>query len=1226
MHRALELRKQKIDSLVEERDKLVVLSDVKIRYLEKKLEEVTGKLAKAEKTAHFQKQRAETAEARISILNEMVQKYQLKIKEDSFDESIIVDNEEEEDSAVFRDEEARLSLTMRPSVAQQIFFNMGRKVEPMSPGLRQEDRSSLKPDHDKDYSSAEDIDSSDEDSDFDDSDTDRKRSRGEESKKAEQPVPKGAQTLRLKPSFRRQRTHSLIVSSMDDQMELVEGIQRKKSILLDPLDIAGASQNTRKKTVIMNDFGGNHKNDVKFQNLLRTLFNIPKSLLNINTESDAESGDVREKTWKEYIEKVSSFSKKDMLVEVSNIWKLQRKVRKIVRMFTIISAGTTPGDIMENIPLEIHNCVEIDKVILYILDRDTNHTVPISWTTRSTATDVADLEPQFEQLKEICKSGVYFCSTEIRQGYYENFLPISGRNAKLIGILYLVRRTPLTWSEKSILNYISHLCGQQISKLKVLEESERSRKNYENTIGFVKRIAGQMSFKDSCDSLLRMTKTLTKSKNAALLIADYNQKLLRYNGLSTHNGKCIAFGEGIAGKAFETGNTEFVRDCSFIDSEIHADTKQLVCIPIMGLDSRMFGVLELWNPENYTYTDNDIELSEMIASLTALCLQRSQAMEREHASAKRRLVMLRVSRTMMRMEKGKTVLQMISDSLKIADEVLTASRISLFLVDRIKKELWIQLSKDVTGIRIPMNTGIVGNVATEGRTLNIVDAYQDSRFNDSLDKQTGFHTKSILCMPIFAEQDGQVVAVIQVINKKNKDGEIISFDAHDEFILEGFCLEVGMMFGRMKYETQLEKIESDLIHTQKAKKKKEFASAMETYSLLKGYRQQHSTNQSSLASYAVIFKAVGRFRAKLKTLRDDETTEKANESVYDPNIQAIRKTTSRLASQKLPGLDYRPESDIHDVWLCTSQTTVGEAVKMIHSMFFSFNLVSLFRIDKSRLFDFIEIIIHSYRDVPYHNYKHALQVTTKVFHIIEKTRLRVEMRNVDHMSLIVAALAHDVDHPGLNNDYQVGTRSNLALLYNDTSVLENHHAAFLFRIVKENNIFEKLSLKKYFEVRKVIVSSILSTDMRQHFELTKKCQSFANDPKFDFDEMSDRMSICSIVVHSADISAQCSKRDEALRWTKMISDEFQYQALQNRVAGLETPSFMLNLSIESRRMKLQYEFIKYVVDPIWVTLSFVFPQVGALSRQLSDNAKFYEEEEERLKAVEPRKTSTAFRS
>ena len=67
-----------------------------------------------------------------------------------------------------------------------------------------------------------------------------------------------------------------------------------------------------------------------------------------------------------------------------------------------------------------------------------------------------------------------------------------------------------------------------------------------------------------------------------------------------------------------------------------------------------------------------------------------------------------------------------------------------------------------------MGTGIAGYVAETGETLNVQNVYADDRFNKGIDEQTGYTTKSILCMPICIR--GAVIGVVQMINKKTADG------------------------------------------------------------------------------------------------------------------------------------------------------------------------------------------------------------------------------------------------------------------------------------------------------------------------------------------------------------------------------------------------------------------------------------------------------------------------
>jgi phosphoserine phosphatase RsbU/P len=114
--------------------------------------------------------------------------------------------------------------------------------------------------------------------------------------------------------------------------------------------------------------------------------------------------------------------------------------------------------------------------------------------------------------------------------------------------------------------------------------------------------------------------------------------------------------------------------------------------------------------------------------------------------------------------------------------VMNADRASLFLVDKRTNELIARIAqKAATMIRFPMGKGIAGHVASSKEVVNIVDAYNDPRFNPEFDKKTGYRTRTILCAPLLT-RDNDVIGVLQVINKK--DGEFSKYD-------EAFMLAFG---------------------------------------------------------------------------------------------------------------------------------------------------------------------------------------------------------------------------------------------------------------------------------------------------------------------------------------------------------------------------------------------------------------------------------------------------
>lgn len=107
-----------------------------------------------------------------------------------------------------------------------------------------------------------------------------------------------------------------------------------------------------------------------------------------------------------------------------------------------------------------------------------------------------------------------------------------------------------------------------------------------------------------------------------------------------------------------------------------------------------------------------------------------------------------------------------------------AERATIFLVDHKRKELWSKMMLvDEGEIRVPLGKGIAGTVAVTGETINLADAYADSRFNPDFDKKTGFRTRSIYTVPMTA-RDGRILGVFQVLNKQDgtfgpEDGELL---------------------------------------------------------------------------------------------------------------------------------------------------------------------------------------------------------------------------------------------------------------------------------------------------------------------------------------------------------------------------------------------------------------------------------------------------------------------
>lgn len=143
------------------------------------------------------------------------------------------------------------------------------------------------------------------------------------------------------------------------------------------------------------------------------------------------------------------------------------------------------------------------------------------------------------------------------------------------------------------------------------------------------------------------------------------------------------------------------------------------------------------------------------------------------------------------------VLTLILDT---AIKSIDADRGTLYLVDEFKKELWSKVLQgdNMVEIRLPVGKGLAGFVAEKGETINIPDAYNDSRFNPDVDKKTGYRTHNMLCMPM-KNKDKKIIGVFQLLNKKEgafgKEDEqfIDALSAHASVAIENARLAQEMV-------------------------------------------------------------------------------------------------------------------------------------------------------------------------------------------------------------------------------------------------------------------------------------------------------------------------------------------------------------------------------------------------------------------------------------------------
>ncbi|XP_053439171.1 cAMP-specific 3',5'-cyclic phosphodiesterase 4A isoform X2 [Nycticebus coucang] len=299
---------------------------------------------------------------------------------------------------------------------------------------------------------------------------------------------------------------------------------------------------------------------------------------------------------------------------------------------------------------------------------------------------------------------------------------------------------------------------------------------------------------------------------------------------------------------------------------------------------------------------------------------------------------------------------------------------------------------------------------------------------------------------------------------------------------------------------------------------------------------------------------------------------------------------------------------------CVSDNAGGRSLSCIMYMIFQErDLMKKFRIPVDTMVTYMMTLEdHYHTDVAYHNSLHAADVLQSTHVLLATPALDAVFTDLEILAALFAAAIHDVDHPGVSNQFLINTNSELALMYNDESVLENHHLAVGFKLLQEDNcdIFQNLSKRQRQSLRKMVIDMVLATDMSKHMTLLADLKTMVETKKVTssgvllLDNYSDRIQVLRNMVHCADLSNPTKPLELYRQWTDRIMAEFFQQGDRERERGMEI-SPMCDKHTASVE-KSQVGFIDYIVHPLWETWAdLVHPDAQEILDTLEDNRDWY---------------------
>ncbi|XP_051259224.1 dual specificity calcium/calmodulin-dependent 3',5'-cyclic nucleotide phosphodiesterase 1A-like isoform X2 [Dicentrarchus labrax] len=297
-------------------------------------------------------------------------------------------------------------------------------------------------------------------------------------------------------------------------------------------------------------------------------------------------------------------------------------------------------------------------------------------------------------------------------------------------------------------------------------------------------------------------------------------------------------------------------------------------------------------------------------------------------------------------------------------------------------------------------------------------------------------------------------------------------------------------------------------------------------------------------------------------------------------VERMYRRTSNMAGLSYPPTALTALKEV-DQWsfdvFSFHEATGDHALKfLVYDLLTRYDLINRFRIPVQALVQFVDALENGYskHKNPYHNLIHAADVTQTAHFLMLHTGLMHWLSELEILAMVFAAAIHDFEHTGTTNNFHIHTRSEVAILYNDRSVLENHHVSAAYRLMAEEdmNILVNLNKDDWRELRALVIEMVMSTDMSCHFQQIKTMRNALTQT-----HSIDKVKVLSLMLHAADISHPAKAWPLHYRWTHSLMEEFFRQGDKEVELGL--PFSPLCDRKATMIAQSQIGFIDFIVEP-----------------------------------------------
>jgi 3',5'-cyclic-nucleotide phosphodiesterase len=514
-----------------------------------------------------------------------------------------------------------------------------------------------------------------------------------------------------------------------------------------------------------------------------------------------------------------------------------------------------------------------------------------------------------------------------------------------------------------------------------------------------------------------------------------------------------------------TGRTLCINDSSGSKSKLEKATTNLMYTAVK-FDQEVIGLITVSrdNIDIMSYfSESDERLLEAIALTLGSALERSRSLQvlKEKRRYEALIAIVRAQAS------GQTLEEILKGTVPVVCELLGCDLASLYLVDHVKKEALVFASNnDDHNGTIKFGEGETGTFLGSSDDHVIANS---TRLDPYLDNYVGIVAKTMMCVSLRSGKDKEnAAAMIQVINKRGG----LHYDSYDEESLVILCSELS---NTLRYK---------VIELQELQTAATFLFHQEEMLNFTSFLSEFGSKTGKLVTSPILSPGISRRPSRVDVSRDE------NESCKDIT-------------------DYNT-----DPFLIHDNTLIDLAIAMLQS----FNLIERLDLNVEKLYEFLGAVYTNYRqNIDFHTFKHAWGTMHLTYQILCNGAAEL-LSSLHILAVLIAAICHDLDHPGNNSAFEVATISKISVLYSNDTVLERHHCATALRLLStpEYDFLEKFTSSDKSKFRKIVIDSIMATDMNQHFILLAKLIDYSSSDR-SRKMVDDRTLLAQVIVHSADI-------------------------------------------------------------------------------------------------------------